>query len=411
VLIAEDEANIALALQTIVRRLVNDGNVAIVNDGQAALEALQGADYDLLISDWNMPRMTGLELLSAVRANERTFKLPFLMLTARADMDSVRQALGVGVSDYIAKPFDKDKLVAKVNKMLRPDTPQMAQGQAAAQKPLSIREAVAAKLQQQDIIFPVLPEVAFKAVEVINSAEVSVQEVADIIKADAGLTSKMIAMANSAYYRAVTPVQNLQYAIGRIGLRDSGNIILMHTTRGMFNAENPAFENLQRALWAHSLATAVGARVIGRKLEHPFPERLYAAGMLHDIGKALLLQVLMELSQSRHDITEDVVNETLDRLHVEFGVALLKHWQFPAGFIDVVQEHHNYEQMQEYTFDTQIVSYANLLTRRMGMSLHAADDDSEAMSELGKLIGMQHQPMELVIQEILSYVDEIKAVI
>ena len=405
ILIAEDEANIALALTTIVRKATG-GNVTTVNNGQSALDALHKGEYDLLISDWNMPVMTGIDLLSKVRANKRTEQLPFLMLTARADAGSVKAALVSGVTDYIAKPFDKDKLVEKVHKFLGAKLRQNAAAAVDDTKPLSVIEAVAAKLRNNAITFPILPEVAFKAVEVINSVDVSLQEVTNIIKVDAGLTSKIIAVANSPHYRAVVPIQDLQYAIGRIGLRDSGNIILMQTTRGLFNSENPLFEHCQRLLWSHSLATATGARLIGKKLEHPFPERLYAAGMLHDMGKVLLIQVLMELANIRDDINEQSVDETLDALHVEFGVALLKRWEFPTNFIEVARDHHNHDRMREYSLDTQIVSYANLLTRQMGMSLHAPDQGAAEMKALGKLLGIQQQQIEPMTQEIESYMED-----
>jgi len=115
ILIAEDDANIALAVKTLLRKPTDGANITIVSDGQEALECLQQGDYDLLISDWNMPRLSGNELLAEVRANAATARLPFLMLSARSDVVS---SIGAGVTDYIAKPFDNAELVALVVKLL-----------------------------------------------------------------------------------------------------------------------------------------------------------------------------------------------------------------------------------------------------------------------------------------------------
>jgi len=115
ILIAEDDANIALAVKTLLRKPTNGANITIVADGQEALECLQQGHYDLLISDWNMPRLSGNELLVEVRANAATARLPFLMLSARSDVVS---SIKAGVTDYIAKPFDNAELIALVVKLL-----------------------------------------------------------------------------------------------------------------------------------------------------------------------------------------------------------------------------------------------------------------------------------------------------
>lgn len=118
ILIAEDDVNISLALKTVLRRALVDAEITMVSDGQAALGQVRHERYDLLISDWNMPRISGLELLSAVRSSVTTQRLPFLMLTARADVGSYGELLNNEVSDYIAKPFDNEDLVGKVKALL-----------------------------------------------------------------------------------------------------------------------------------------------------------------------------------------------------------------------------------------------------------------------------------------------------
>lgn len=118
ILIAEDDASIALAVKTILRKPTNDANITIVTDGQEALECLQQQDFDLVISDWNMPRLAGNELLAEVRANSSTAQLPFLMLSARPDAADVMSFAGEGVTDYIAKPFENAELVALVVSLL-----------------------------------------------------------------------------------------------------------------------------------------------------------------------------------------------------------------------------------------------------------------------------------------------------
>ncbi len=117
-LIAEDDANIALALSVLLRRAISGALITIVCDGQEAIEHLRDGDYALVISDWNMPRVTGLELLAAVRSSQHTQQLPFLMLTARTDGASFMEPHNADVTGYIGKPFDNDDFINKVKQLL-----------------------------------------------------------------------------------------------------------------------------------------------------------------------------------------------------------------------------------------------------------------------------------------------------
>ena len=103
----------------IVRNLLSQigfENVDEASDGAAALEKIKSKDYGLVISDWNMEPMSGLDLLRQVRADGKTAKLPFIMVTAEAKTENVVTARAAGVSNYIVKPFNaatlKQKLVS-----------------------------------------------------------------------------------------------------------------------------------------------------------------------------------------------------------------------------------------------------------------------------------------------------------
>lgn len=116
ILIAEDEENIALALKAIISKVLPLASINVVKNGREALNTITVTKYQLIISDWNMPVMSGLELLSAIREKKSTMHTPFLMLTARGDKQSVISAAKHGVTEYIAKPFDKQDVIDKVYK-------------------------------------------------------------------------------------------------------------------------------------------------------------------------------------------------------------------------------------------------------------------------------------------------------
>ena len=90
--------------------------VSIAPNGIEALKIIRGHNCDLIISDWNMPQMNGLQLLQAIRESSATAKIPFMMLTANIDPGDVKQAISSGVSEYLLKPFKLNTLKNKVRR-------------------------------------------------------------------------------------------------------------------------------------------------------------------------------------------------------------------------------------------------------------------------------------------------------
>lgn len=118
VLVVDDFATMRKIVRNILGQL-GIKNVDEADDGSTALPKLQQNKFDLVISDWNMPKMTGLDLLKAVRADANLQGLPFLLVTAEALKDNIVAAAQAGVSDYVVKPFTPAILEEKLIKILK----------------------------------------------------------------------------------------------------------------------------------------------------------------------------------------------------------------------------------------------------------------------------------------------------
>jgi len=108
-------------MRRIIKNLLNDlgyANVTEADDGKTALPMLQAGGFDFLISDWNMPGMSGLDLIKAVRADAKLAKMPVLMLTAEAKREQIIEAAQAGVNGYVIKPFTAETLKEKLDKIL-----------------------------------------------------------------------------------------------------------------------------------------------------------------------------------------------------------------------------------------------------------------------------------------------------
>ncbi len=107
-------------MRRIVKNLLRDlgfTNTFEADDGKTALPMLQSGDFDFLVTDWNMPGMTGIDLLKAVRADPKLAKLPVLMVTAEAKREQIILAAQTGVNGYVIKPFTAITLKEKIDKV------------------------------------------------------------------------------------------------------------------------------------------------------------------------------------------------------------------------------------------------------------------------------------------------------
>lgn len=116
ILIVDDYSTMRRIIKNVLHEIGFD-NTDEADDGQTALPMLQNGGYDFLITDWNMPGMQGIDLLKAVRAGEKTAKLPVLLVTAEAKRDQIVKAAECGVNGYIVKPFTPETLKEKISKI------------------------------------------------------------------------------------------------------------------------------------------------------------------------------------------------------------------------------------------------------------------------------------------------------
>jgi two-component system chemotaxis response regulator CheY len=117
ILIVDDYKTMLRIIRNLLRQL-GFVNIDEATDGAMALSMMRGASYGLVISDWNMEPMTGLQLLREVRSDAKLKNTPFIMVTAESKSENVIAAKEAGVSNYIVKPFNAETLKAKMVSVL-----------------------------------------------------------------------------------------------------------------------------------------------------------------------------------------------------------------------------------------------------------------------------------------------------
>lgn len=116
VLIVDDFATMRRIVRNILRQ-IGLQNVVEADDGTTAWDVINREKIDFIVSDWNMPKMTGIELLRKVRGSEQYADIPFLMVTAEAQQENIIEAAQAKVSNYIVKPFTADTMKQKIDKI------------------------------------------------------------------------------------------------------------------------------------------------------------------------------------------------------------------------------------------------------------------------------------------------------
>lgn len=113
ILVVDDFATMRKIIRNLLTQL-GYKNVFDADDGTTALEQLKTNKFDFIISDWNMPKMSGLDLLKSVKANDDLKNIPFMMVTAEALKENIIAAIQAGANDYIVKPFNASTLEEKI---------------------------------------------------------------------------------------------------------------------------------------------------------------------------------------------------------------------------------------------------------------------------------------------------------
>ncbi len=113
IMVVDDFATMRRILKNILKQL-GFKDIIEADDGSTALEELKKNNIDLIISDWNMPKMSGIDFLKEVRSNSDFKDIPFLMVTAEAQKNNVVEAVKAGVSNYVVKPFTAEQISDKL---------------------------------------------------------------------------------------------------------------------------------------------------------------------------------------------------------------------------------------------------------------------------------------------------------
>ncbi|MGQ7959932.1 HDOD domain-containing protein [Pseudomonas sp. SP16.1] len=328
VLILEDDPWIADLLKQIVLSLRPAARVDCRVRVAEAIAAWQQETAQLVIADWNLPDGSGTRLLEAVRSDDR--EVPLVMVTARADRDSVLEVRPLRVSAFISKPFQVPKVLDCLQRLLPGDEP----GACSDHEHGDFAEILAA-LADEDLDLPLRGDL-LEQLRQTAPAPSTLQQLGELWPLDPAVQARLIAAANSpGYNSAGQPCVSLAGALQRLGQATALNLIQGLALRPVAALQDDALAQRGQALLQASLALHRRVtELAGACRIDPAP--LQSAALLHRLGEwALLYQAQRGCAQGR-TLDDDELQRALQAHSGPLANRLKAHWRLPVPLRELI---------------------------------------------------------------------------
>ncbi len=251
-------------------------------------------------------------------------------------------------------------------------------------------------LQKKKISPPVFNRTGLQVQQEVAREEPDPRVIEQLITYDPTLTSQILRIANSAFFKGLSEITTIRNAIMRLGMKEIANIALLASQKSNFTSRYRTIRAAMQSLWVHSVACAIGAQWIalncGMKSR---AQEAFTAGLLHDMGKLYIL-IITEALKRRGNIrqvpSEMILHEALNRLHTRYGHELLTLWNLPEEYAVIARDHHQ-EEFDETDTLLVIVRLADLACNRQGIGLLADSDLILAATPEAECLGLSEIKM------------------
>jgi len=386
--------------RNLLRDIMTDfGKCQMVTSGKIAIalvkKALKTSTYfDVIALNPDLPDRDGIEILLDIRSAEEeaefrnTKRALIFMIASSWSKDKAVTAFSAGCDDYILKPFDKEKVVKFLDEQIGlkgGDAVKLKEGDQA--KPFNI---IIDRFTSGKIDLPYTPQTSIQFNEVVKK-DLGFKAIANVLKQDMSIASRLISISNSAYYGAATKSENVEQALTRLGLAVTKQYVDAFCSRPLFSNNNKRYSAFLDELWVHSLNCAVISEITSKVLNLKLESDAFINGLLHDIGKAVLLQSACEL-ENRGRLVKSIDYEELlqfiDEYHNKVGSSVLKKWKFPFHTIHIALNHNKLDSCSSISKELLVVDFANLLAKTMDVKgqpeqIDVALEDTKSARLLG----------------------------
>ena len=340
ILFVDDEAPILNGLRVRLHRLRTKWEMHFAESGAKAIEALERAHFDVVVTDMRMPGMDGAELLQVVR--DRWPDAIRIVLSGYAELQQVVRLVPYA-HQYYSKPCEAGQLENLIERCL--------QLHELLHQP-TLR-AVVGRVSK----LPSIPKVYAQLQQLLTSDDASVHQVARLISTDAAIAAKLLQLVNSAFFRLARRITGIEQAVNHLGFGAIRNLVLSAEVFSSWPGQGAKCVLSLDKLQSHVHKVAAAARALVAETP-PKADDALLAGLLHDIGYWVLSnECQAELTQSvALAVAENIPlyqaeTRIIGASHAQVGAYLLGLWGLPYPVIEAVAHHHTPESVAQSEFD------------------------------------------------------------
>ena len=249
-----------------------------------------------------------------------------------------------------------------------------------------------------------------RALDMLSDPGVEIKTVEKVIGKDQSLVSKLIKISNSALYGGLNRVESLQQALTRLGAKTTKSLILSASMQTYFFKPNSGMQTWGQFLWQHAAECGMAARRIAKATGYEDPEKAFVGGVLHDIGKLVLLLVSEESYRQIQSVKkrETLLDHAAEMAvigtdHMQIGEMLMEKWKMPPSATGCVKFHHHLEKAGTTKPLATIIAYADHLSHLHGTPLQWFVAHPEAISdEMAQALGLSATANAALVDSVVS---------
>jgi HD-GYP domain-containing protein (c-di-GMP phosphodiesterase class II) len=207
--------------------------------------------------------------------------------------------------------------------------------QEAVPAPKEFIQNIIGKYKKDELELPILSRVVQEVQDAMHNPTTTVDELSAIIERDAVISVRLIAVANSPIYRGTDKVFTVRNAIPRVGVKETHSIVTTISNKSIYDTNNKQFKAIMEKMWLHSLSSGYIARSLSKRLKFGEPDKYYFLGLIHDIGKVLLLKAFCDRYGKNSSMDIGMIMAEIRYAHSSFGGVILRKWGYPEGYVRI----------------------------------------------------------------------------
>ena len=274
----------------------------------------------------------------------------------------------------------------------------------------SFLEIIEDYVESDKITLPPFDRTALRIQQEIQKQDVNISKIEKLIIADPAMSSQILKVSNSAFFKGLSKVMTIKEAIIRLGLDEITRMVMVLTQKDLYTTKDTFIKNYRNILWQHTLVCALTSQWVAREAGfEEITQEVFFAALMHDIGKLFLITVIEHIQKSKSiDFipSKSVINEIIKGQHAEQGYKLMKKWNLPDQYCQATKEHHDIK------FDPKNISLitlrlVNKTCNKVGISIEKKNKKIESITAEANFFGFSEiklAQLELQVEDALKRV-------